>query len=95
MTLRDSTLSVSSVNRAMNQIKEALISDRGTISDPARLIIMSLTDHPHLDTAHAIENGPYGIEAMGAAALESGFAELAAMDPPLALPKPAGGWQLT
>jgi hypothetical protein len=55
---------------------------------------MSLADHPHLDTARAIDSGPYGIEQVNAEEIENGLAELAALNPPRVVPKPGGGWRL-
>lgn len=65
------------------------------MSQPARLALMSLSDQPHLDTAQAIDSGPYGIQQIDADEIENGLAELAAMDPPRVVPKPGGGWQLS
>ncbi len=65
-----------------------------TISQPARLALMSLSDHPHLDTARAIDSGPFGLQQIDAEEIENGLAELAALDPPRVLPKPDGGWRL-
>jgi hypothetical protein len=55
---------------------------------------MSLSDHPHLDTAAAIDRGPYAIEQIDAEEIASGLAELAAMNPPRVVPKMGGGWRL-
>jgi len=55
---------------------------------------MSLSDHPHLDTARAIDSGPYSLQQINDEEIENGLAELAAMDPPRVVPKPGGGWRL-
>jgi hypothetical protein len=55
---------------------------------------MSLSERPDLDTAQAIDSGPFGIEQIDAEEIEGGLAELAAMSPPRVLPKPGGGWRL-
>lgn len=65
------------------------------MSQPARLALMSLSDHPHLDTAQAIDSGPYGIQQIDADEIENGLVELAAMDPPRVVPKSGGGWRLS
>jgi hypothetical protein len=70
------------------------MSDSDAISQPAQVALMSLSDHPHLDTARAIDSGPYSLQQINAEEIESGLAELAAMDPPRVVPKPGGGWRL-
>jgi len=55
---------------------------------------MSLSDHRHLDTAAAIDSGPYGIQQIDAEEIANGLAELAAMNPPRVVPKVGGGWRL-
>jgi hypothetical protein len=47
---------------------------------------------PHLDTAAAIETGPFGLEQVDRDEIEGGLAELAALVPPRAGRKPGGGW---
>lgn len=68
--------------------------EQDSISQPARLALMSLSDHPHLDTAAAIDSGPYGIQQIDAEEIANGLAELAAMNPPRVVPKVGGGWRL-
>ena len=68
--------------------------EQDSISQPARLALMSLSDHPHLDTATAIDSGPYGIQQIDAEEIANGLAELAAMNPPRVVPKVGGGWRL-
>jgi hypothetical protein len=70
------------------------MSDQESISQPAQLALMSLADHPHLDTARAIDSGPYGIEQINAEEIENGLTELAAMNPPRVVPTSGGGWRL-
>ena len=70
------------------------MSEQDSISQPARLALMSLSDHPHLDTAAAIDSGPYGIQQIDVEEIANGLAELAAMNPPLVVPKVGGGWRL-
>jgi hypothetical protein len=65
------------------------------MSQPARLALISLSDQPRLDTAQAIDSGPYGIQQIDADEIKNGLVELAAMDPPRVVPKPGGGWRLS
>jgi hypothetical protein len=55
---------------------------------------MSLSDRPDLDTARAIDSGPFSVEQINAEEIHNGLSELAAMSPPRVLPKPGGGWRL-
>lgn len=61
-------------------------------SQAALLALMSLEEFPHLDTAAAIETGPFGLEQVDRDEIEAGLAELASLDPPRAGRKPGGGW---
>lgn len=70
------------------------MSDLDSVSQPARLALMSLADRPDLDTVQAIDSGPFGIQQINAQEIENGLGELAAMSPPRVLPKPGGGWRL-
>ena len=70
------------------------MQEQDSISQPARLALMSLSDHRHLDTAAAIDSGPYGIQQIDAEEIANGLAELAAMNPPRVVPKVGGGWRL-
>lgn len=63
-------------------------------SGPAHIVVTTLRDHPHLNTAQAIDGGPYGIEQIDAQEIADAITELAAMDPPRVAPRPGGGWTL-
>jgi hypothetical protein len=65
-----------------------------SISQPARLALISLQERPDLDTAEAINRGPFSIEQIDVVEIEAGLHELAALSPPRVVRKPGGGWQL-
>jgi hypothetical protein len=48
------------------------------LSEPARLALKSLCDHPHLDTPDAVAGGPYSVEEVGTPEIGEGLAELEA-----------------
>jgi hypothetical protein len=65
-----------------------------SISQPARLALISLEEHPELDTAEAINRGPFSIEQIDVEEIEAGLVELAALNPAKVVQRPGGGWQL-
>jgi hypothetical protein len=67
--------------------------DAAQLSQPARIALVSLRDHPHLDTADAINTGPSSIEQIDTPQIIEGLAELEALR--LAVQSPGGAWKLT
>lgn len=61
------------------------------LSDEARLAMMSLEEHPELNTPEAISAGPLGIQQVDATGIEQGLRELEARK--LAV-QTFGGWFL-
>jgi hypothetical protein len=71
----------------------AAMNDFDSVSDAAMLAHRSLSHRPDLNTPQLIDEGPCGVDQIGAEQIAEGLSELAAMDPPRVVER-ADGWHL-